>query len=343
VAWLERALALAPTTPDPLRAQALQDIGDLAIVAGDVPRAVAWSIEAVEVARDLADPSRLVFALETLGRARLLAGEAERAAVCHVEGLVLARHLGRGGAVAIHLSNLGIAMRMQGDLFRAVALQEEALAVAEAVGFAYVHAATTLSLADAVRETGDLARAESLYRTGLRLSWEQHELRNVAVALAGYAALAAARGQMERSARLCGAAVASLDRVGSRFPPGGQMTYESTERAARAALGAAAFDAVWAVGHSLPVEPAIDDALNPPADPSPLAKSPAVTDRHQTLTPRELEILRLIAAGLADREIAAALSVSRRTVTNHVASIRAKLGVRSRSAATAYAVRHGLA
>jgi DNA-binding CsgD family transcriptional regulator len=61
------------------------------------------------------------------------------------------------------------------------------------------------------------------------------------------------------------------------------------------------------------------------------------------LTPRELEVLRLVAAGLADREIAAALCVSRRTVTNHVASIRAKLGVRSRAAATAYAVRHGLA
>jgi DNA-binding NarL/FixJ family response regulator len=60
------------------------------------------------------------------------------------------------------------------------------------------------------------------------------------------------------------------------------------------------------------------------------------------LTPREVEVLRLVATGLADREIAAALCVSQRTVTNHVASIRAKLGVRSRSAATAYAVRHGL-
>jgi DNA-binding NarL/FixJ family response regulator len=53
-------------------------------------------------------------------------------------------------------------------------------------------------------------------------------------------------------------------------------------------------------------------------------------------------VLRLVAQGLSDREIGAALFVSPRTVNGHVASLLAKLGVESRAAAAAAAVRHGL-
>ena len=61
------------------------------------------------------------------------------------------------------------------------------------------------------------------------------------------------------------------------------------------------------------------------------------------LTPRELEVLRLVAAGRTDRAIATELSISPRTVGGHVTNILGKLGVESRTAAAAYAVRHGLA
>ena len=62
-----------------------------------------------------------------------------------------------------------------------------------------------------------------------------------------------------------------------------------------------------------------------------------------TLTPRELDVLRLLAAGYSDRQIAAALSISRKTVGNHVSSILTKMGVEGRTAAAALAVRRGLA
>jgi DNA-binding NarL/FixJ family response regulator len=51
----------------------------------------------------------------------------------------------------------------------------------------------------------------------------------------------------------------------------------------------------------------------------------------------------LLAAGRSDKEIAAALFVSRRTAATHVAAILRKLGLSSRAAAAAHAVRHGLA
>jgi DNA-binding CsgD family transcriptional regulator len=68
----------------------------------------------------------------------------------------------------------------------------------------------------------------------------------------------------------------------------------------------------------------------------------ARTARYHGLTRRELQVLRLVAAGKTNRDIAKELSVSERTVDRHVSNIFSKLAVRSRSAATSYAYRHDL-
>jgi DNA-binding NarL/FixJ family response regulator len=65
--------------------------------------------------------------------------------------------------------------------------------------------------------------------------------------------------------------------------------------------------------------------------------------RPHGLTARETEVLRLVAEGRTNREVAAVLVISERTVARHLQNIFAKLRVPSRTAATAYAVAHGLA
>ncbi|HEV3461779.1 MAG TPA: response regulator transcription factor [Candidatus Dormibacteraeota bacterium] len=60
------------------------------------------------------------------------------------------------------------------------------------------------------------------------------------------------------------------------------------------------------------------------------------------LTPRQIEVLQLVARGMTNQEIAETLFLSRRTVHAHLRSIFHKLGVGHRSAATRYAVQHGL-
>ena len=60
------------------------------------------------------------------------------------------------------------------------------------------------------------------------------------------------------------------------------------------------------------------------------------------LTQRERDVLRLLVEGHSNKEIGAALSLSHRTVMHHVTGILSKLGVENRTAATHYAVRHGL-
>lgn len=61
------------------------------------------------------------------------------------------------------------------------------------------------------------------------------------------------------------------------------------------------------------------------------------------LTGRESEVLRLVAQGLTDAEVAARLSISPRTVGQHLRSVYAKLDVRSRTEATRYAIQHKMA
>ncbi len=60
------------------------------------------------------------------------------------------------------------------------------------------------------------------------------------------------------------------------------------------------------------------------------------------LTPRELEVLQLLAVGLGNKEIASRLAISEHTVKFHVASIMGKLGAASRTEAVTLGIRHGL-
>lgn len=69
---------------------------------------------------------------------------------------------------------------------------------------------------------------------------------------------------------------------------------------------------------------------------------PPSDDSIEDLSPRELEVLHLIARGMENAEIADTLSISPRTAKNHVSSILAKLGLPSRVQAAIYAVRHNL-
>ena len=344
----------APISERP-RIEALNVASDLTTVAGNSVVALGQIAEAVARARKLGDLPLLEKALQTEGRAWLLARDPARATVSFQEALDLSRrhgvdphqpaHLWTMSRTPVLLSNLGVATLMGGDAHGAVILHEEAQALLEAQAFAYLQAANTITLADAIRETGDLVRAEQLYREGLRLGLEQHEQRNVAVALAGCAALAAAREQFTQAARLCAAASATLERLGSSLSSGGQLSYEAAETMARAALGDAGYETAWREGHTLTVEEAVEHAFDSPfADPHTRTLLPsAVSSKCESLTLREQEVLTLLASGQTNQQIADALFISRRTVTNHVASVLSKLGVPSRAAAASYAVRNGLA
>jgi len=71
--------------------------------------------------------------------------------------------------------------------------------------------------------------------------------------------------------------------------------------------------------------------------------SPALRPPDSSLTPRELEVLKLVGRGLANGEIARELSISEVTVKAHLGHVLTKLGLRDRAAAIVYAFDTGLA
>jgi len=122
--------------------------------------------------------------------------------------------------------------------------------------------------------------------------------------------------------------------------------------AARAQLGEQTFAAAWAEGRMMTPEQAIAAqgqplvSNQPPAKPNTKPRTNAQKRLSPTspngLTEREVEVLRLLARGLTDAQIAEALVISPRTVNAHLRSIYAKLNVTSRNAAAHYAFKQKL-
>lgn len=202
-------------------------------------------------------------------------------------------------------------------------------------------------LAQAERATGNYKRAQALYEkllVSMQESSSEHE--NVDVAIAGLAGIAAAQGKLERAARLLGAVNRSvLPFYWSHFPE--IFNFDNDLASVRAQLGDKTLAAAWAVGQVMTREQVIAYALQ--ESEGPLVTAPSDGSDEETLqqisqetfsdslTERELEILRLVANGFSNREIARKLIFSLGTVKWYLHQIYSKLGVSSRTQAVARA------
>jgi DNA-binding NarL/FixJ family response regulator len=125
--------------------------------------------------------------------------------------------------------------------------------------------------------------------------------------------------------------------------PGFEQAYRGTARDVGAILPPVTFAAELAVGRSLTVAEALALAHGL----STIRDTHASSASHDSPSPsglseREREVLRLLAQGQSNAEIATELVLSVRTVEKHVANIYVKIGARGRADAATYAVRHGL-
>ena len=111
----------------------------------------------------------------------------------------------------------------------------------------------------------------------------------------------------------------------------------------RAELGADGFDAAVRNGRLLTLDQTDAEVMAFVGTPSPAQPAPAAPVNTFGLTPRELDVLGLIARGMSDREIGEPLFISHRTVMVHVRDLLGKMDVPSRTAAVNLALRHGLA
>jgi DNA-binding CsgD family transcriptional regulator len=169
--------------------------------------------------------------------------------------------------------------------------------------------------------------------------YEQGDKQGMAECLEGLAAVEV-QGQEERAMKLFGAAESIRERIGSPQPPADREMYKQGLDEARNVLGSEAYEAAFHIGRLMTPDEAVRLALQPVEVQEQDRRKEA--GRNYELTRRETEVLRLVAGGLSDQEIARKLSLSPRTVQAHLQSIYNKLEVSNRSAAGRFAVEHEL-
>ena len=339
--WLERAVALPGASSAATRVEALWGAANLAVFQNELDRAETLAAEALALSERGEYRLGVGMALHELGNAAESRGDVGAATARHGESLALFRDLGEPVWEGLALRHLGLAAAARGDPARAAAYHGEALAIWRRLGHPWGVPAALRDLADLALVGGDPSAALALYQQSLAGWRDLREKFHVSRCLWGIARVALATGQGVRAVRLL-AAMRALDEAIGMVPAADhEARIAQAEDAARAALGEAAFAAAWSAGRTLPLAEAVAEALALAAGraaPAPPADGAAPSG----LTSRELEVLRLLAAGSSNQAVADALSISLSTAKVHVANILAKLDVGSRAAAAAYAHRHGL-
>jgi predicted ATPase/DNA-binding CsgD family transcriptional regulator len=239
------------------------------------------------------------------------------------------------------LGNLGYYEMSAGELDSARRHLAEALTIARTVNDRsnLIHQTFNLGLAEYLG--GSLETARALLTEGLDVALRTGTRPGIAYALLGLALAGpgalTGRGETGHawSARLHGAADQALADLGHAPEALEARLGDADRQRLRAAMGASAFEAEYAAGRT----------LDPAQVLASLERTSPVTGQQQdaaVLTPRELDVLRLVAQGLSNSDIARRLVISDHTVHRHLANILHKLGLSSRAAAAAWAVRAGL-
>jgi predicted ATPase/DNA-binding CsgD family transcriptional regulator len=196
---------------------------------------------------------------------------------------------------------------------------------------------------------GDYPAARALYGESLALTSALHDRWGMAACLEGLAYVGLSLGDSAWTARLGGAAEAMRQSLGVPVPLVERADYEDLLRRACAQLDVASFETAWAEGHAMTPAQVLTSQLSVKTSPhfkesssSPGSSTSPASAVPAGLTSREGDVLRLIAMGLTDSQVAKRLVISPRTVNAHLTSIYSKIGVSTRSAATRYALDHKL-
>jgi predicted ATPase/DNA-binding CsgD family transcriptional regulator len=331
--WLDRALA-ADTAPTEVRARALWADGWLAVIQADPDAAEAMLRESRAIGEEQGSESVLGYVAIFSGMIAMCRWDPKTAIARYEEAL--ARHGATGDPVGLSLAlvRLSLAYSFLGDSARAVAIGEEGLAVCERYGEGWHRAYTLMALGVDVWRQGDTRRAAAMEQESLRFNRSLDDPLGIGVNLEVLAWIAAAEGRYQRAARLLGIVAKVWKAVGAPLSGYGHLVHfhDECEAAVRRALGAQAFRAAVRQGADLASEAALAYALEerPPAG---AARDAAGAS---PLTPRETEIAGLIAQGMSNKDIAAALVIAQRTVEGHIEHIMDKLGFHSRARIAAW-------
>ncbi|MGI8854283.1 MAG: helix-turn-helix transcriptional regulator [Thermomicrobiales bacterium] len=329
-------------------AHALENLGMVAHEQGDYAEASALHAESLTIRRELGDQRNIASSLNNLGLIKRGQGDYAAARALHTESLAIHRTLQDHQGIGNELSNLGMMAYLQGDDTSARALHEESLSIRRTLGDRRGIAISLSNLGLVAYRQGDYATARALHTESLAIRRALGDA-SIPESLEGLAAVAGALGAPARAARLLGAAATLRAAINAPLFADERADQEQWVARVRAGLDTDVWDAAWAAGAALPIEEIIAEALTTPVPAPPdhldAPTTPldlALTIYPDGLTAREVDVLREVAAGKSNKEIAESLSISGRTVDRHIANLYMKIDAHNKADAAAYAFRNGL-
>lgn len=337
----------------PLEVSALAGLGRTHLNQGDMESARSVLREALLLSHEADDRRALRDVLWSLAAVEVAAGNFREGRRLGDESVDLARKIGGRRALGSILYIRGYAACETADLPLARVSLEESLKLLQDVGARWEVGQALWGLGEVARREGNIDEASEHYRTVLDLAVAEGIQWAIPHLIERFAYLAVTGKNVHRAARLLGAAAAMRDRENLPQLPFYEAEYERYVAQTRVALSEEIFSRELRVGELTPLPDAIayassgSDALHADNQGA-LWPIPTIDDRASGcaraagLTNRQVEVLRLVAEGLSNREIANRLHLSDKTVQRHLANIYAKIGVKSRSAAAAFAFRTGL-
>ena len=335
--WLEQALDHASAEPTLDRGMALAGLALLRWTQVDMQMGTDEAMEALSIGRSLGHNRLIALSLHMLGLAELLAGNWTPCASWASQAYAAWQEVGEDSSRMMSRLISCEAEFGLGNNATARDIATDALHVFESLGHSPGKAFCLHRLARLAERDGNDREALSLYQEALPLLVSVGERWAASKPLAGIASIAVAHGRLVEAARILGALDVRVEQSGSGIFPEDLEHYDNSTMMARAGLGDQRFRELTASGRMM----SNDDLLSLVSGIRITSTRPALKGT-AALTPRELQVLRLLVDGHSNLEIADVLFIGVRTARSHVANILAKLDVPTRTAAATHAVRHNL-
>jgi DNA-binding CsgD family transcriptional regulator len=331
LAWMEAALGLpwSPSNVIGIRARAkAYHLSGLQMSRTDPLAAQELLQQGLMLFEQIGDEAGAAMCVRNMGEARLRAGDPEAGRREIVEGLARCQacHDAVGAAWCYEL--LGVAAFVLGDYTEASSYFVESASQFEGLDAPLGACHAQVALASALRHEGKPTAALDAYRNALRYQRDYRFTTEIADIVEGLAAIANAVRRFDLAARLCGAAAGWRETYQENSWQPMPSNFHESAASVRRELGERAWFEAYDAGKRLSAERAMylaEEALGYLAD--------ELRRRSSGLTAREIDVLRLVADGLSNAEIADRLVLSQRTVHAHLRSIFDKLGVNTRTAA----------
>jgi predicted ATPase/DNA-binding CsgD family transcriptional regulator len=337
---VNQALRLAEQSseaPDPaLHTAALIGNGVLSWGRGELAIAGDQLRQALRECEERHDLRHLAIAKAFLGHVARDRGDFEEAAALHEDAARLYDHLASAGGSAWARFDLGRVAWQRGDLETAAALLRDALSRFRGIDYPWAVAWSAWALGNVNVELGDLDDGAQLISSALQEFAVIPDLRGVASCWECLATVALERGRYHDGLHLLGAAGNLRRRLAAPLSQSELGRVQRAEDRAREKLGDFTVDREQQEGRTLPTA-AVHELAQSIAKPTEPPAQPMV---EHNLTPREQEVVALVAAGHTNQQIGNRLGITARTAEAHVHNIMSKLDARSRAEVAVWAVKN---